>query len=122
MQKSGVCKERILPQAHHSREGGNPVESGRYGIDEVVMDNIVEYMKGIGQAARAASRVMAQADTATKNRALNEIACALQNQSGQLLAANAKDVAAARATGLDAASVDRLTLTEKTLRSMSDGL
>ena len=86
------------------------------------MDNIVEYMKGIGQAARAASRVMAQADTATKNRALNEIACALQNQSGQLLTANAKDVAAARATGLDAASVDRLTLTEKTLRSMSDGL
>ena len=86
------------------------------------MDNIVEYMQGIGQAARAASRVMAQADTATKNRALNEIACALQNQSGQLLAANAKDVAAARATGLDAASVDRLTLTEKTLRSMSDGL
>jgi len=39
---------------------------------------------------------MAQADTAAKNRALTGIAAALQSQSAQLLAANAKDVAAAR--------------------------
>src|SRR3972149_6505513 len=80
------------------------------------MDNIKQYMKSVGQQARAASRIMAQADTATKNRALTEIAAALQNQSAQLLAENAKDVAAAKASGLDAASVDRLTLTEKTVR------
>ncbi len=86
------------------------------------MDNIQQYMKSVGQQARAASRIMAQADTATKNRALTEIAAALQNQSAQLLAENAKDVAAARASGLDAASVDRLTLTEKTVRSMAEGL
>jgi len=86
------------------------------------MEDIKQYMKGIGQAARAASRIMAQADTATKNRALTEIATALQNQSAQLLAENAKDVAAARASGLDAASVDRLTLTEQTVRSMAEGL
>ena len=79
-------------------------------------------MKGIGQAARAASRVMAQADTATKNRALTEIAAALQNQSAQLIAENAKDVAVVQANGLDSASVDRLTLTEKTVRSMAEGL
>ncbi len=86
------------------------------------MENINEYMKGVGQAARAASRIMAQADTASKNRALSEIATALQNQSALLLAANAGDVAAARANGLDEASVDRLTLNPKTIRSMAEGL
>jgi glutamate-5-semialdehyde dehydrogenase len=86
------------------------------------MQNVKEYMQVIGQTARAASRLMAQADTATKNRALQEIAAALQNQSAQLLAANAKDVAAARVNGLDDASVDRLTLTEKSVRGMAEGL
>jgi glutamate-5-semialdehyde dehydrogenase len=86
------------------------------------MENIKEYMHGVGLAARAASRIMAQADTALKNRALTEIAAALQSQSAQLLAANARDVAAALANGLDAASVDRLTLTDKTVNSMAEGL
>ena len=86
------------------------------------MQNVKEYMQVVGQTARAASRLMALADTATKNRALTEIAAALQNQSSQLLAANAKDVAAARAGGLDDASVDRLTLTEKSVRDMAEGL
>ncbi len=89
---------------------------------ENIMDNIKEYMQGVGQAARAASRLMAQADTATKNRALTEIGAALQNQSAQLLSANAKDIAAARANRLDDASVERLTLTEKTVRGMAEGL
>lgn len=86
------------------------------------MEDIKQYMKSVGQQARKASRIMAQADTAAKDRALTEIATALQNQSTQLIAENAKDVAAARANGLDAASVDRLTLTEKTIKSMADGL
>ncbi|HEU0233946.1 MAG TPA: glutamate-5-semialdehyde dehydrogenase [Gallionella sp.] len=86
------------------------------------MEDIKQYMKSVGQQARAASRVMAQADTATKNHALTEIAAALQNQSAQLLSENAKDIAAAKANGLDDASVDRLTLTEKTVHSMAEGL
>ncbi len=86
------------------------------------MEDIKTYMQQIGQQARAASRVMAMADTNAKNRALTEIAAALQNQSAQLLAANAKDVAAAKAYGLDAAAVDRLTLTEKSVRTMAEGL
>lgn len=86
------------------------------------MENIKQYMNDLGVNARAASRVMAQADTSTKNRALTEIAAALQNQSAQLLTANAKDVAAARANGLDDASVDRLILTDKTVTSMAEGL
>ena len=86
------------------------------------MQNIKHYMEDVGLAARSASRTMAQADTAVKNRALEAIAAALLDQSAQLLEANAKDVQAARANGLDAASIDRLTLTEKTVRAMSDGL
>ena len=86
------------------------------------MQNVKDYMKGVGQAARAASRLMAQADTAAKNHALTEIATALQAQTPQLLAANAKDIAAARINGLDNASLDRLTLTEKSVHDMAAGL
>ncbi|MEO7623806.1 MAG: glutamate-5-semialdehyde dehydrogenase, partial [Gallionella sp.] len=87
-----------------------------------MMQNVKDYMQGIGQAARKAARLMAQADTAAKNHALTEIATALQSQTAQLLAANAKDVAAARINGLDNASVDRLTLTEKSVHDMAAGL
>jgi len=86
------------------------------------MENIRQYMQQIGQAARAASRFMAQADTAAKNRALLAIADAILRDSAILISANAGDVAAAKANGLDAASVDRLTLTEKTVHSMAEGL
>ena len=86
------------------------------------MEDIKAYMQQVGQQARAASRTMAQADTAAKNRALEAIAAAILDGSAQLIAENARDVAAARASGLDAASVDRLTLTEKTVRGMAEGL
>ena len=86
------------------------------------MQNIKEYMRDIGQAARTAARVMAQANTGAKNRALEAIAAALYDNSVQLVAANAKDVAAARDDGLDAATLDRLTITEKTVRDMAEGL
>ncbi len=86
------------------------------------MENIKTYMQQVGQQARAAARLMAQADTAAKNRALENIAAAILNNSAQIIAANAKDVAAARSSGLDAASIDRLTLTDLSLRSMAEGL
>jgi glutamate-5-semialdehyde dehydrogenase len=86
------------------------------------MENIKAYMQQIGQQARAASRRMALADTAAKNHALEVIAQTILDSAVQLIAENAKDVAAARANGLDAASIDRLTLTEKTIHSMAEGL
>ena len=86
------------------------------------MSNVKTYMREVGIAARAAARHMAQADTATKNRALLAIADAILSNSAQLISENAKDVAAAKANGLDAASVDRLTLTDKTVRGMAEGL
>ena len=86
------------------------------------MENIKAYMQQIGQQARAASRRMALADTAAKNHALESIAQSILDSAAQLIAENAKDVAAARANGLDDASIDRLTLTDKAIRSMAEGL
>jgi glutamate-5-semialdehyde dehydrogenase len=86
------------------------------------MEDIKQYMQQLGQQARAAARVMAQADTNAKNRALENIATAILLNSAQLIAENAKDVTAAKQNGLDAASVDRLTLTEKTIKGMAEGL
>ncbi|RFC34972.1 MAG: glutamate-5-semialdehyde dehydrogenase [Candidatus Nitrotoga sp. SPKER] len=86
------------------------------------MNDIKTYMQQVGQDARAASRIMAQAGTAKKNRALENIAAAILSNTTQLITANAKDTVAARINGLDAASIDRLTLTEKSVRSMAEGL
>jgi glutamate-5-semialdehyde dehydrogenase len=65
---------------------------------------------------------VAQADTNAKNHALENIATAILLSTNKLLAANAEDVVAAKANGLDDASIDRLTLTEKTIQGMAEGL
>ena len=87
-----------------------------------IMEDVKQYMRSIGQAARAASRSMALADKNAKNRALENIATAILLASGKLLTENAKDVAAAKTNGLDPAAIDRLTLTEKTIKGMAEGL
>lgn len=79
-------------------------------------------MTHIGRAARKASRAMAKADTAAKNRALQLIAAAIRRDAAILTAANQKDLDAARANGLAAALVDRLTLSEKAIATMAEGL
>ena len=84
--------------------------------------DIHSYMHGVGRQARAASRVLAQADTRTKNGALEVIADALVRSARSLLAANAKDITAARSRKLEDALIDRLALTEKTVETMADGL
>jgi glutamate-5-semialdehyde dehydrogenase len=91
-------------------------------IQTRTMNDIKEYMKSVGQQARAASRAMAMADTNAKNHALENIATAILLSSAKLIAENAKDVAAAKQNGLDDASIDRLTLTEKTVKGMAEGL
>ena len=83
---------------------------------------ITTYMQQIGQQARAASRAMARATTAEKNAALQAMAAAIRDRRGELLAANAADLDAARAGGLEAAMIDRLTLSEKGIEAMAQGL
>ncbi len=84
--------------------------------------DIQSYMHSVGRAARAASREMAKADTRAKNDALLTMAQAVERDSARLLDANRKDVEAARTRGLEAAMLDRLTLTPKSVASMAEGL
>ena len=84
--------------------------------------DVAAYMRGVDEAARAAARALARADTATKDRALRAMAAAIRRDEAKLIAANAEDVAAARAAGHDAASVDRLSLTPKGIAAMAEGL
>lgn len=84
--------------------------------------DIKDYMQTLGRQARAASRRLASATTAEKNAALLHLAAALRRDKAALLAANAEDLAAARANGLDAALVDRLTLTDKGVDNMAEGV
>ena len=79
-------------------------------------------MQQVGRQAREASRATARASTAAKNTALMAMAAAIRARSSELLAANAADVAQATADGLDAAMIDRLTLTEKSVEAMALGL
>ncbi len=84
--------------------------------------DIKRYMQLVGEQARAAARIVASADTRTKNRALLAIADAILRDKEILLAANAKDMAAATAGGLDAALLDRLAINGKSVDGMADGL
>jgi len=84
--------------------------------------DVQTYMTGVGKAARAASRLMAVADTRAKNAALTAMADAIERAGQTLMQENARDVDTAKSKGLDAAAIDRLTLTSKTIASMADGL
>ena len=84
--------------------------------------DIKSYMQGLGTQARAASRLMAKANTTTKNMALISIARAIRREKAALLAANFADIDEARASGMDAAMLDRLALSEKSIAAMAEGL
>ena len=84
--------------------------------------DVQTYIHGVGRRARAAARAIAKADTATKNRALKEMAAAIERDTKRLLEANARDVEEAKQRKLDAAMIDRLTLTAKGIAAMADGL
>ncbi|MFL6708182.1 MAG: glutamate-5-semialdehyde dehydrogenase [Massilia sp.] len=84
--------------------------------------NIHDTILQMGRQARAASRQMAKADTATRNRALLLIAAAVEREADALRAANARDLDAAAAAGLAPAMVERLALSSKTIAGMVEGL
>jgi len=84
--------------------------------------DIKAYVRGLGQAARAAARALARADTPVKNRALAAMAAEIRAAAAALLAANRDDVAQAGKDGRDAAFIDRLTLTPALVEQMAAGL
>src|SRR4051794_8140553 len=73
-------------------------------------------------AARDASRALAALPTGTKDAALHAIGDALETRAAEILEANARDMEAGRANGLDAALLDRLALDEDRVKAMADGV
>lgn len=87
-----------------------------------MIENLSLYMQTLGIEARAASRLMSRAETAAKNQALITIADRFESWAGRITEANALDLDAGRQAGLDAAALDRLTLTPQRIANMATGL
>jgi glutamate-5-semialdehyde dehydrogenase len=84
--------------------------------------NIQEMMQDIGKRARSASRAMARASSEQKNQALLHIAKLIRQKVGDIEKVNLQDVERAKVNGQDAAFVDRLMMTPKTIETMALGL
>ena len=78
-----------------------------------------ELMEPLGKAAVAAASELALAATAAKNAALHAAAAAIRGRKGEILAANERDMAAARGAQLSPALLDRLRLDDKRVESMA---
>lgn len=83
---------------------------------------IQEMMQDIGKRARAASRAMARASAEQKNQALLHIAKLVRQKASEIQKVNQLDVERAKGAGQDAAFIDRLTMTPKTIETMALGL
>jgi glutamate-5-semialdehyde dehydrogenase len=86
------------------------------------VDDVAGYMRQAGEAARAASRVIAAAPTEVKSQALNAIARAIGADREALKAANAIDMERAASNGLDQPLVDRLLLDDAAIDRMIEGV
>jgi glutamate-5-semialdehyde dehydrogenase len=84
--------------------------------------DIASAMGEIGRRARAAGHVLALAPEEQKNRALEGMAAAVRRQVSAILAANAEDVAEARAGGVTGAFLDRLSLDPKRVEAIAAGI
>ncbi|MCY4454250.1 MAG: glutamate-5-semialdehyde dehydrogenase [Immundisolibacterales bacterium] len=82
--------------------------------------DIARYMRGLGEAARAAARDLARSGTAARNRALLATSEAIRSRRAELAEANRRDLEAGR--NLEAALADRLELTDARIESMALGL
>jgi glutamate-5-semialdehyde dehydrogenase len=84
-------------------------------------ENLDAVMREIGRDARRAARALALAPAARKNRALTAMAEAVRSSKTDILAANAEDIADAKASNANQAFLDRLTLDAERIGAMADG-
>jgi len=85
-------------------------------------DKIKEDLIEKGRRAKAAARLLARLSADTKNKALSAMADAILDREGEILEANRVDVEAAKNKGISGALIDRLTLNNKRVREMAEGL
>ncbi len=79
-------------------------------------------MAELGRRARAAAVALRNASTEAKNRALADAAHLIRSEAAAILAANARDIEAAKAAGMSEALQDRLLLNEARVEAMAKGL
>jgi glutamate-5-semialdehyde dehydrogenase len=84
--------------------------------------DVSSLMREIGRRAKAAARVLALAPASQKDDALVAMAAAIRLREADILAANAEDVAEAKAAGATAAFLDRLSLDAKRVAAMAAGI
>ena len=84
--------------------------------------DIAETLLDMGRRARAASRALGKLGAKDRTRGLNAIAAGIRAAAPEILAANADDMAAGRAKGLDAAMLDRLALDEARVEGIAKGV
>ncbi len=82
----------------------------------------MEYIEQLGANAKKAAPVLADMETSAKNLALTYIAKALRENSAEILRANALDLENAKKNGMSEAMQDRLTLNEKRISAMAEGV
>ena len=85
-------------------------------------EDAVAIVADLGRRAKAAAAALRNAGTEAKNRALAEAARLIRQEKAAILAANARDIAAAQAAGMSAALQDRLLLDEARVEAMARGL
>ena len=85
-------------------------------------EDVVAIVATLGQRAKAAAVALRNAGTEAKNRALAEAARLIRLEKAAILAANARDIEAAKASGLGSALQDRLLLNEARIEGMAKGL
>jgi glutamate-5-semialdehyde dehydrogenase len=90
--------------------------------EQIVEQNIVDEVHAIADRARVASRLMARANRAAKDKGLHAIAAALLAGQDDILAANALDIEAGQANGTSKAMLDRLTLTGERIAALAAAL
>ncbi|HYP79071.1 MAG TPA: glutamate-5-semialdehyde dehydrogenase [Steroidobacteraceae bacterium] len=92
------------------------------GQAEVAMQSLDSLMRELGRAAAASRTALAQSSGETRNQALHAAAQAIRERQASILAANARDMDAARARNLSGAMLDRLQLNEKRVEAMAAGI
>ncbi|HEV2677180.1 MAG TPA: glutamate-5-semialdehyde dehydrogenase [Aliidongia sp.] len=88
----------------------------------VADDSLAMAMEALGQRARAAAGILANASTDAKNRALRAAASAIRADAPAILAANRRDLATATGRTMTPAMIDRLTLDDRRIEAMAVGL
>ena len=86
------------------------------------MSELETYMLDLGRRARAAARILREAPAEARTRALELLSRKVSAAEGDILAANARDVEAARAGGMTEAMIDRLSLTPARVRGMAEAV